>query len=524
MERRFVAVNGRQVHCTLLGNGGPAVVLLHASPGDWSPLRALATELARTCTVYALDTPGHGGSDPLPVPDPAMSDYGDALGDTLAALGLDRAHLYGTHTGAKIALSLAVSRPDAVASLVLDGIGVSTPEERADQLARYLPPVVPRSDGGHLVAAWHQVRNMFLYWPWYNERAEARLPGAPPAAAYLHEMTAGLLEAGEHYPLAYRAAFTCDPVPLLARLTVPALILASPADPLHAHLARLPGDFQVETSASDPAELAARVRAHVQAAGPQPGPVPPPGEQRARSYVDTRLGQMLVRRAGPGGGRPLVVLPPAPASSGAVTRVLAEAGRRRPAYALDLPGTGRSGLGGPADLAELAGAVADALDALGLDGADLYGSGAGAVVATAVARARAGLVRTLALAAPPALTPGEARARTPALDPDEHGAHLLRAWHLVRDGGLRTGLPEQPDGSPDLALLHGRVLDVARSWRTYGHVFRAAAVPLGEPPAPVVAADPVWDPFTATSTGPVRGRDGTGGVPALLDALEEEPP
>src|SRR5690606_21406667 len=97
------------------------------SPGDWSPLRALATELARTCTVYALDTPGHGGSDPLPVPDPAMSDYGDALGDTLAALGLDRAHLYGTHTGAKIALSLAVSRPDAVASLVLDGIGVSTP-------------------------------------------------------------------------------------------------------------------------------------------------------------------------------------------------------------------------------------------------------------------------------------------------------------------------------------------------------------------------------------------------------------
>ncbi|MFC5816699.1 alpha/beta hydrolase [Nonomuraea harbinensis] len=581
MERRFVTVNGRQVHYARAGHGGPArlpVVLLHASPGDWRPLRELAAELARSFTVYALDTPGHGGSDPLPAPDPDMAGYGAALGETLTALGLERVHLYGTHTGAKIALSLAAARPELVASLVLDGVGVSTPEERADQLAHYLPPVEPRSDGGHLVAAWHQVRNMFLYWPWYDERAASRLAAAPPPASYLHEVTTGLLEAGANYPLAYRAAFTCDPVPLLARLTVPTLVLASPADPLHAHLARLPAHrLQLETSASGTPALASRIHTHATSHAPTgavPSDAAPPGtagrvEGVSHRYIPTRLGQLLVRAAGPAdrSGRPLVILPPAPASGRAVTDLLAEAGRHRPAFALDLPGTGGSDLtawpgsgprdglpgtggsgpaarlgSGPRDdlpgtggsyLAAEAGsglrdgialAVGDALDALGVDGADIYGIGAGAVVAVAVARLGNGRVRALALGGlpdPAVLTESEARARTPDLVPDEHGTHLLRAWHLVRDGGLATGPPELPGGRPDLAELHRRTLDLARSWRTYAAAFRAAAAWPGEPPVPVVAADPVWDPFTAGAVRAVPGHDGTGGVASLLKALDD---
>ncbi|TXK42671.1 alpha/beta hydrolase [Nonomuraea sp. C10] len=573
MERRFVTVNGRQVHYARAGRGLP-VVLLHASPGDWRPLRELAAELARSFTVYALDTPGHGGSDPLPAPDPDMAGYGAALGETLTALGLDRVHLYGTHTGAKIALSLAAARPELVASLVLDGVGVSTPEERADQLAHYLPPVEPRSDGGHLVAAWHQVRNMFLYWPWYDERAASRLTAAPPPASYLHEVTTGLLEAGANYPLAYRAAFTCDPVPLLARLTVPTLVLASPADPLHAHLARLPAHrLQLETSASGTPALASRIHTHATSHTPSgaasssctapsgagssraasSGAVPPSTAGRvegvSRRYVPTRLGQLLVRAAGPadGSGRPLVILPPAPASGRAVTDLLTEVGRHRPAFALDLPGTGDSDLAawpgpGPRDglpgtggsyLAAEAGsglrdeivlAVGDALDALGVDGVDIYGIGAGAVVAVAVARLGPGRVRALALAGlpdPAVLTESEACARTPDLVPDEHGTHLLRAWHLVRDGGLGTGLPELPGGRPDLAELHRRTLDLARSWRTYAAAFRAVAAWPGEPPVPVVAADPVWDPFTAGAVRAAPGHDGTGGVASLLKALDD---
>ncbi len=549
MERHLVTVGDRQVHYARAGRGRP-VVLLHASPGTWRPLRALAEELARRFAVYALDTPGHGGSDPLPVAEPAMADYADALDETLAALGLDRVHLYGTHTGAKIALTLAVTRPDRVASLVLDGLGVSTPEERADQLANYLPPVVPRGDGTHLVAAWHQVRNMFLFWPWYDERAGARLPGTVPPPQHLHDVTAGLLDAGDAYPLAYRAAFTCDPVPLLGRLAVPSLVLAASDDPLHAHLDRIPepaARIRIEGRVAgddSPRALAARVCAHAaeHPDGVTDAPAPPPvhvAGALTRRYVPTRLGQVLVRWTGPEGtGRPLVVLPPAPASGRAAEEVLRQVkgvtgGRLRPAFAVDLPGTGDSDLRADpdthlgVDLADVAGAVEDVLDALGPDSADLYGTGAGGTIAAAVAARDRARAHALALAAPYAGgTPGDRlAARTPSLAPDDHGTHLLRAWHLLRDGALRAGGRER---FPDPVLLHDRVLDIVRAWPTYGAAFRAAVLGAAtsrteSPHTPVVVVDPIWDPFAsgAEAAPPSPYGDGRGGVLRMLEALDE---
>ncbi|MBB4704528.1 pimeloyl-ACP methyl ester carboxylesterase [Sphaerisporangium siamense] len=527
-----MTAGGLQVHYARAGRGAP-IVLLHASPGDHRPLRGLAGELARRFTVYALDTPGHGGSDRLPVADPDMTDYAAALGRTLDALGLDRVHLYGTHTGAKIALTFAVGHPGRVASLVLDGLGVSTPEERADQLANYLPPVRPRGDGAHLVSAWHQVRNMYLYWPWYREEPAARLPAAAmPSPERLHEVTTGLLEAGDAYPLAYRAAFICDPVPLLARLTVPTLILASPDDPLHAHLSRIPTTrSRTEPSGGDPARLAVLVGEHaaVRSGGmtePPGSPAPSVTGTPARRYVPARTGASLVRWAAPpSGARPLVVLPPAPASGRAVRRLLEGAAASRPVVAVDLPGTGDSEPRHPftTDLDELAGAVVDVLDGLGLNTVDLYGGGAGAVIAAAVAARHPDRVHALALAAPPdprVVTPDLAARRTPGLVPDDHGVHLLRAWHLVRDGALRAAARVfDPDD------LHMRVLDIVKAWPCYGTAFRAA---LGGPwPAelrtPVVVADPPGDPFLASgeTASPPFHHDGRGGAARLLAALDE---
>ncbi|WP_433496512.1 alpha/beta fold hydrolase [Sphaerimonospora sp. CA-214678] len=546
-----MTVGDRQVHYLRTGRGVP-LVLLHASPGDHRPLRRLAGELAAGFCVYALDTPGHGGSDRLPVAEPGMADYGAALGETLTALGLERVHLYGTHTGAKIALAFAAEHPHRVASLTLDGLGVSTPRERADQLAHYLPPVLPRGDGAHLVAAWHQVRNMFLFWPWYREEPGARLAAAMPSPGSLHEMTTGLLEAGEAYPLAYRAAFTCDPLPLLDRLAVPALVLASPDDPLHAHLARLrtgtpagAPDARIRVEhlppGAGPALVAARLRAHLagRSAGMSPARRPPEAPvtaRPARRYVPTRLGRTLIRWAAPpAGARPLVVLPPAPASGSAVAEPLEAVGAGRPVVAVDLPGTGGSELRGPLDpdVDELAGAVADVLDALGPGEVDLYGTGAGGVIAAALARRHPARVHALALAAPPdpgALTADLAARRTPSLTPDDHGVHLLRAWHLVRDGALLTAPSGDRDGRHrlDPAELHRRVLDVLKAWPSYGSAFRAAvaaalAGPPGDPRTPVVAADPIWDPFLAGAQAapPSSARDGRGGIVALLSALDE---
>ncbi|MGI5158901.1 alpha/beta fold hydrolase [Microbispora sp. CA-102843] len=544
MERHYVTVGDRQVHYVRAGRGVP-VVLLHASPGDHRPLRELVRKLAPWFSVYALDTPGHGGSDRLPVAEPGVEDYGTALGQTLTALGLDRVHLYGTHTGAKIALAFAVEHPGRVASLVLDGLGISTPGERADQLANYLPPVLPRGDGAHLVAAWHQVRNMFLFWPWYREEPGARLSAAMPDPEQLHDVTVGLLEAGEAYPLAYRAAFTCDPVPMLARLAVPTLVLASPGDPLHAHLARIPAvDAAIRVEhlppGAGPAHVAARLRDRAAgSAGMREAPEPPGPlltDRLSRRYVRTRLGQSLIRWAAPpAGARPLVVLPPAPASGHAVEGLLERAAASRPAVAVDLPGTGDSELSGPLDpdAGELAGAVADIVDALGLDTVDLYGTGAGGTIAAVVARRRPERVHALALAAlpdPDKISADLAAARTPGLTPDDHGIHLLRAWHLIRDGALRAAQVYDGHGYDGRALgePHRRVLDIVKAWPSYGSAFRAGVLAALAPcPAdlrtPVVAADPIWDPFLAATetTPPASRRDGRGGTDELLSALDE---
>ncbi len=62
IERHYVTVGRRQQHYRRCGSG-PAVVLLHESPRSSVALLPLI-ELGDGLTIFALDTPGYGGSDP----------------------------------------------------------------------------------------------------------------------------------------------------------------------------------------------------------------------------------------------------------------------------------------------------------------------------------------------------------------------------------------------------------------------------------------------------------------------------
>ena len=48
------------------GGSGPAVILLHGFPQDWSVFRRIMPRFARTFTVLAFDLRGIGGSTPTP--------------------------------------------------------------------------------------------------------------------------------------------------------------------------------------------------------------------------------------------------------------------------------------------------------------------------------------------------------------------------------------------------------------------------------------------------------------------------
>jgi pimeloyl-ACP methyl ester carboxylesterase len=485
-RHHYVEVDGRLVHYVTAG-GGPPIVLVHASPGDWRGLQTLVDGLAPYGTVIAADTPGHGWSDPLPEPEPRIEDYGRALVRLLDALAPGPVHLYGTHTGAKIALSAAVARPDRVTSLVLDGLGVATSAERADQLAHYTPVHEPRPDGAHLVAAWHQVRDMFRFWPWYAQSAGSRLGGSEPEPEALHALVHGMLLAGPRYPLAYRAAFWHDPLADLFHVTVPTSVLAAPTDPLHAQLprlGRLPPGVRIASDAGDLVRhVAGLVAGHrLGTARLRPHPTATP-----RRFLPTDAGDVHATvGAGDAGGevRQLILAP-----LGAYA-CRAAAGTA----VMELPGSGRSGLpdGHPPTVRSLATALSAACHAAGLHPSTVQGSGVAAAVARELARE---LDASLQVCGTPGPDPTAGLAR---LRPRDDGAHLLAAWHLIRDAAVRHlhargRWPGASGEVADLPLIHARAVALAGSWRTLPAVYAACTV------APPVCVVPqrmsMWDPF-----------------------------
>ena len=492
----YASVDNRLVHYVTCGRG-PAVILLHASPGDARTLAPLIGALGDDICAIALDTPAHGMSDPLAAATPSIDDYGAALVDTLSALQLDRVHLYGTHTGAKIGLSAALQAPHRIASLTLDGVGISTPAERSDQLARYTPTWPPRTDGSHLVQAWHQVRNMFLFWPWYTEQRENCLHDAMPPVADLHNAAHGLLLAGDRYPLAYRAAFQFDPTPALTCVTVPTTIVASPDDPLRAHIARLdplPETVQIDPSTSDLASRAAVVRANVAA------------NSGGQDVADLRL------RSTPGGPRQFITtaLGDVHVSTGteapADTVVVAPLGARLDAdpgdstLVIELPGSGRSTLGGslPLDLSVLAECLTEVCATAGAQPHTVRASGSSAAAARELAFQLHARLETSGLGG--RIDPTD----LPDLSPRPDGTHLLMAWHLVRDAALaHLGTHGRWPGSrgdmPDLELIQARTISLTGSWMTLPLIYAACA---GDAAATAADRPGMWDPLASGSRRP----------------------
>ena len=94
ITKHFVTVGERRVHYLRAGSG-PALAILHASPCSAKVMRPLLPVFGERFTCLALDAPGFGLSDKLPIPKPRIEDFADALAETLAALGVEHIAAYG---------------------------------------------------------------------------------------------------------------------------------------------------------------------------------------------------------------------------------------------------------------------------------------------------------------------------------------------------------------------------------------------------------------------------------------------
>ena len=120
MKRGYATLkSGRQVHYAEAGEGEP-LLLLHSAPRSSRAYRLLLPHLTPKFRAIAPDLPGFGQSDPLKG-GVTMDALADAMAEFLDALGIVKAHVFGYHTGNKVAAALAANHSELVDRLILCG-------------------------------------------------------------------------------------------------------------------------------------------------------------------------------------------------------------------------------------------------------------------------------------------------------------------------------------------------------------------------------------------------------------------
>jgi len=225
IRRHFADLSVGQVHFASAGPAdAPAVLLLHQSPRSWAEYRAVLPRLGARFRAIAMDTVGFGDSAPPPWP-PSIERWAGVAAELLDALGIDRAHVVGHHTGGVIALELAAALPQRVASLVLSSTPFTGAHFRAARAARPAIDAVEVSDDGtHLLQMW---RNRQGFYP-------AGRPDLLQAFVLDGLKAAGDIEGGHRAVASYRMEER------IGRVTQPVLIVRAPQDPFAApHAAEL---------------------------------------------------------------------------------------------------------------------------------------------------------------------------------------------------------------------------------------------------------------------------------------------
>jgi pimeloyl-ACP methyl ester carboxylesterase len=243
IKRCFVDLPHGQIHCRTAGLdlAGTPLIMLHASPGSSKQLEPLIAGLGDRRPTIAPDCPGNGDSDPVPEDVPTIDGLADVLRDAIDGFvpSAGRFDLYGSHTGARLACSIALRHPHQVRRIVLDGFGLYTTDERDEILATYAPEQAPDDLGQYLMWGWHFARDQWIWFPWFDKTIDRRVTLDLPSADFLHDLFVEIMKSVRTYHRSYRAAFRYDMKSALPKLGQPTLICAQKTDMIHTMLPRM---------------------------------------------------------------------------------------------------------------------------------------------------------------------------------------------------------------------------------------------------------------------------------------------
>jgi pimeloyl-ACP methyl ester carboxylesterase len=486
IRRCFVDIAGRAVHYRRAGTG-PPVVMLHGSPGDSQMLLEEIAACAEDFTVFAFDTAGFGFSDPLPGDVLTVTDLARATAAAMRALGLPPCPVYGTHTGAAIAIELGVNWPAQITGLVMEGLPAFTEAEIEDLFTGYFAPMVPDALGGHLISTWMRFRDQFTWFPWISRDVRRLNALDRPDAAAIDIWVSMFYRSCKTYRPAYRAAchYGQAAITAAAALRVPAIYTATVEDMLFPHLERLPAlqpNQRIERLPSKPSEKIAAIKHFVaefatRAAAPAHRQMPV-GTNSRRLFVDGPHGQIFVRCYGNENAPAILLLHGVPGTSLTLRTLATKLAAQYHVITPDHPGSGMSDAPAAGDIIEAAAAnVIMVADALNIRNFCVAAIDVGKNVAAYLAKNNR--VTRFIIADTPST---DAAQIAPAIALSPTGAHWVQAWLMLRDNQIYSpwydgsvSAQRRTQGNFDAAWLQDETAAFMEGRETYFLLPRAAA-------------------------------------------------
>lgn len=243
MKRGYVTTGEGQIYYEESGSG-PALILLHPSPQSGRVYWRLTARFAERFRVIVPDTLGFGQSDPLP-DGITMPRLAGSVTELMDELEIGSAHLFGFHTGNKIAAALASDSPERADRLILCGQTHSLIADQAARIAAF-GPITDRyfaskesEEAADSAATAHMLwaTEMFADFSrfWWDKRATAEFGYTPDLKRYLSARIMDLLQAKPSAAGIYAANFDFDFEAALRRVEAPTLIVEV-ASAAEAHL------------------------------------------------------------------------------------------------------------------------------------------------------------------------------------------------------------------------------------------------------------------------------------------------
>jgi pimeloyl-ACP methyl ester carboxylesterase len=218
-----------EMHFSETGDG-EVLLLLHATPRSHRYFRHALPQFGKRYRTLAVDTPGFGNSHPLPA-GATMRTLAECFVAFMDAIGIERAHLVGLHTGNKIAAALAAEWPSRVGRVVLCGQTHSLVLEKAGRddairniVDHYFPKYAQVPEGSHWIRQWAAAGAEVnkLAWP-LQLKTGASVSAEDVDIARMHVLD--YLQGWQSIVPIYEAIFAFDMAADLRRIVNPALVL-----------------------------------------------------------------------------------------------------------------------------------------------------------------------------------------------------------------------------------------------------------------------------------------------------------